>query len=62
MSRFVVLDFYLSPMPETNAVLNVFRKDQKVGELKISGPTIGHNTVADVLAGEAAVGDTVRAQ
>ncbi len=59
--RFVVLDFSLSRVPELEQRLNVYRQGQKVGEVKISGPTLNANTVADLVAGEAQVGDEVRA-
>jgi hypothetical protein len=59
-SRFVVLDFYLSPMPNKEERLNVYRRGQKVGELKVSGPERNQMTVADIVAGEAQVGDEVR--
>lgn len=58
--RFVVIDFSLSRVPEVEQRLGVYRQGQKVGEVKISGPTINQNTVADLVAGEARVGDEVR--
>ena len=59
--RFVVIDFSLSRVPELEQRLNVYRQGQKVGELKVSGPTLNNNTVADLVAGEAQVGDEARA-
>ncbi len=59
-ARFAVIDFYASGMPENGQQLAVFRNDQKVGEIKISGPNRDHNTVGDIVAGEAQVGDLVR--
>jgi hypothetical protein len=59
--RFVVIDFSLSRVPEVEQRLNVYRQGQKVGEVRISGPTLNQNTVADIVAGEAQTGDEVRA-
>lgn len=59
--RFVVLDFGLSRVPEVEQRLNVYRHGQKIGEVKVSGPTINQNTVADILSGDVQVGDEVRA-
>lgn len=59
--RFVVLDFGLSRLPEVEQRLNVYRQGQKIGEVKVSGPTINQNTVADILSGDVQVGDEVRA-
>jgi hypothetical protein len=59
-SQFVVIDFSPGGMPATGRRMNVFRQGQKVGEVKISGPARNFNIAADVLAGEAGVGDEVR--
>jgi hypothetical protein len=59
--RFAVLDFYLAQLPAIEQRLGVYRQGQKVGEVKISGPARDHNIVADITAGEAQVGDEVRA-
>jgi hypothetical protein len=58
--RFVVIDFSLSRVPEVEQRLNVYRQGQKTGEVRVSGPTINQNTVADILSGEVQVGDEVR--
>jgi hypothetical protein len=47
-------------MPQLDQQLNVYRLDQKVAELKISGPYLGTTVAADVTAGEAMLGDLVR--
>ncbi len=59
--RFVVLDFALNPMPALGQRLNVYRQGQKVGEVTVSGPVRNSNVVADLVVGEAQVGDQVRA-
>ncbi|MBI4658144.1 MAG: hypothetical protein HY735_04710 [Verrucomicrobia bacterium] len=60
--RFVVIDFFLSPMPQFGQRLSVFRQGLKVGEVKISGPERSSNVAADIVAGEAQVGDEVRVE
>ena len=60
--RFVVLNFLLGRMPATEQRLNLYRRGLKVGEVKITGPQQQDNTVADLVAGEADVGDDVRVQ
>lgn len=58
--RFVILDFPLHPMPEMDQRLFIYRENQKVGEVKVTGPVHGRTTAADIIAGEALKGDGVR--
>lgn len=58
--RFVVLDFPIGHLPANEQVMFVFRQGLKVGEVKVTGPQRDHNTVADLVAGEARKGDEVR--
>jgi hypothetical protein len=58
--RFVVLSFPLGRMPSPERRLNLYRRGQMVGEVKVTGPQREDNTVADLLAGEAEVGDDAR--
>lgn len=58
--RFVVVDFFLSEMPESDRRMSVYRKGQKVGEVKISGPARNNIVAADIIAGDAQVGDEIR--
>lgn len=58
--RFVIVDFAGGRMPQLDQRLNVYRLDQKVAEVKISGPYLGTTVAADVTAGEAMLGDLVR--
>jgi hypothetical protein len=60
--RFVVLSFPLGRMPSPERRLNLYRRGQMVGEVKVTGPQREDNTVADLLAGEAEVGDDARGQ
>jgi hypothetical protein len=58
--RFVVVDFALSGVPADGTAMAVYRAGQKVGEIRITGPSVGTNTAADITAGEAKAGDDVR--
>lgn len=58
--RFAVLSFPIGQMPALELRLNVYRNGLKVGELKVSGPQRDDNIVADIVAGDAQVGDVVR--
>src|SRR5687768_15237387 len=58
--RFVVVDFANGRMPQLDQRLNVYRLDQKVAEVKISGPYRGTTVAADITLGDAMVGDQVR--
>jgi hypothetical protein len=58
--RFVVLDFTFKKQPVLEQRLGIYRQGQKVGEVKVTGPERRGNIVADLVAGEAQVGDEVR--
>ncbi len=58
--QFVVLTFQGRQMPVTDQRLSVYRSGLKVGEVKISNQQMAANQVADIVAGEARVGDEVR--
>jgi hypothetical protein len=58
--RFVVVDFSLGQMPGADQRMAVYRQELKVGEIKITGPERNGNIAADLVAGEAQVGDEVR--
>ena len=59
--RYVVLDFPVRGLPALDQRLSVYRDGQKVGEVAVSGPYIGTAVAADVVAGQAEIGDAVRA-
>jgi hypothetical protein len=42
--------------------MNLYRRGLKVGEVKVTGPAREDNIVADLVAGEAEVGDEARSQ
>jgi len=58
--RFVVLNFPIGQMPALEQAMNLYRGGLKTGEIRITGPQHDDNIVADVVAGDAAVGDEVR--
>jgi hypothetical protein len=58
--RFVVLGFPVGQMPKLEQSLFLYREGMKVGEVKITGPQREDNIVADLVTGEAQVGDEVR--
>lgn len=57
--RYVVIDFSLRQMPERGQRLDIYRGDQKVGTVRISGPFIETTAAGDILSGEAQVGDDI---
>ncbi len=59
-SRFVVVNFAAGHLPVLGQIMPVYRQGLKVGELKMSGPQLDDNLVADLVAGEAETGDEVR--
>jgi len=59
-ARFVVLSFPVGHLPQVEQRLNVNRRGLKVGEVKITGPQLDENIVADIVAGDAEPGDEVR--
>ena len=59
-SGFVVLNYPTGRVPEKERRLNLYRHGLKVAEIKVTGPQNEDNTIADVLAGEAQVGDEAR--
>ena len=58
--RFVVITFPVGHLPILEQRLNVFRNGLKVGELKVTGPQLDDNIVADLVAGDAQPGDEVK--
>jgi hypothetical protein len=58
--RFVVMEFPVWRLPAPEQRLNVYRGEQKVGEVKVTGPTIDTTVAGDLVAGEAQPGDEVR--
>jgi hypothetical protein len=62
IGRFVVLDFPNGQLPKLQQTLFIYHGGLKTAEVKITGPQSENNIVADLVSGEAKVGDTVRDQ
>ena len=59
-ARFVVLSFPVGHLPVMEQRLNLYRNGLKAGEIKVTGPQLDENVVADIVAGDAQVGDEAR--
>jgi len=62
VGRFVVLSFPVGQMPRLDQTLFLYRNGLKVAEVKVTGPQRDNNIVADLVTGDAQVGDDVRDQ
>jgi hypothetical protein len=62
VGRFVVLGFPVGQMAKMDQMLFLYRAGLKVAEVKITGPQRDNDTVADLISGDAQVGDEVRDQ
>ena len=62
VGRFVVLGFPPNQLPKVGQAMYLYRAGLKAAEVKITGPQQDNNIVADLVSGEAQVGDTVRDQ
>jgi len=60
VGRFVVLNFPIGQSPKMDQTVFIYRNGLKVGELKVTGPQRDNNIVADLVSGEARVGDEAR--
>jgi hypothetical protein len=58
--KYIVADFSLSRPPKPGDVYDVIRMGMKVGEARINENPTAANYSADIIAGEAKVGDEVR--
>lgn len=61
-ARYVVLSFPLGRMALPDQRLSLYRRGVKVGEVRVTGWQREDNVVADLIAGEAEVGDEARGQ
>jgi hypothetical protein len=62
VGRFVVLNFPNGRMPKLDQHLFLYRGGLKTAEVKVVGPQQDTSIVADMLSGDAQIGDTVRDQ
>lgn len=61
-ARFAVISFPGGPVPEKGRMLNVYRGGTKVAQLRVTGPQVENNTVADILSGDVQARDQVTEQ
>jgi hypothetical protein len=61
-ARFVVINFPPGAVPQAGQPMNVNHHGLKVGEVKITGPQRDNDTVADLITGDAYVGDEVKGE
>jgi len=59
VGRFVVLSFPAGGMPQIEQTLFLYRGGLKIAEVRVTGPQQDRNIVADLISGDAQVGDTV---
>ena len=59
-ARYAILQFPLGLMAANGQQMFVYREGQRVGELKISGPSRDDRTAADLQDGNCQTGDEVR--
>jgi hypothetical protein len=62
VGRFVVLSFPVGEMPQIGRTLFLYSAGLKMAKVKVTGPQNDNNIVADLVSGEAKVGDEVREQ
>jgi hypothetical protein len=58
--HYVVLSFPIGHLPALEQRMSVYRHGLKVGEVKVTGPQIEDNVVADIVEGDSGPGDEVR--
>src|SRR5271154_2512728 len=56
-ARFAVLSFPVGNMPPAMQIMNVYRHGLKVGEVRVTSLRQDSNTVADIIKGDAEIGD-----
>ena len=58
--RFVVLTFPVGRLPAADQNMHLYRRGLKVGEVKLTAMQLDDNCVADIVVGDAEIGDEVR--
>lgn len=61
-ARIVVVSYPIGQVPPVGKLVSLYRRGLKVAEVRVCPPQLEDNTVADILAGDAEVGDEARAQ
>ena len=62
IGRFVVMGFPVGKLPQANQPLFLYRKGLKVAEVKVNAMSTDNFVVADLVSGNAQVGEEVRDQ
>jgi len=60
--RFVILNFSVGELPRSGQTLFLYRDGLKVGEVKVNADHRNNYVVADLVNGDAKIGDDVREQ
>jgi hypothetical protein len=60
VGRFVVLSFNTGQLPKADQTFFLYRAGLKVAQVRITGPAQDSDIVADLVSGDAQVGDAVR--
>src|SRR5262245_59055365 len=50
--RFVVMTFPIGHLPAIGQRLNIYRRGQKIGEIRVTGPQLDDNVVGDIATGD----------
>jgi hypothetical protein len=59
VGRFVILSFPAGGMPNVDQTMFLYRSGLKVAEVRVTGPQQETNIAADIVSGDAQVGDDV---
>ena len=59
-ARFIIVRFPPSNVAPAGILLDIYHGGLKSGVAKVTGPEMDGNTVADIVSGEASVGDEAR--
>ena len=60
--RYAVVSFPVGQVPAPGRHLNIYRGGLKTGEAKVTGPQRDNITIADLLKGDAQIGDEARVE
>jgi hypothetical protein len=59
-ARFVVVDFSFHTLPAAQTRLGVYRDNERIGTVRVTGTPRGSLVAADIVEGEAAPRDEIR--
>jgi hypothetical protein len=59
-ARFVVISFPAGSVPPPGRDLKIYRNGLRVGEVKVCGPKLENDTVADIVSGDVQAHDLAR--